>query len=368
MVATRGKLIAYAKNALIGLGIFGAAMLVCYLIHRPGNGSNSSSSAQLVFVLAVLLISRFTDGYIWGVTASVAAVFAVNYAFTYPYNTFNLTLSGYLLTFVTMLAISLIVSVMNTRIKTHEKMHIDAERERLRADLFRAVSHDLRTPLTSIVGSTGVILENDISPEKQRELINDVHTDAQWLLRMVENLLAVTRVSQNAQPLRLQTEVVEEVLADAVIKFGKHFNGIQVDMEQPDEILFADMEPILIGQVLTNLLENAAYHGEHTSRIIIRLSHANRFIKIEVADNGVGIPEARLPRIFSENDVSARRRGADSRRGMGIGLSVCMSIVRAHGGNMTACNNEYGGATFAFTLPEKEFEYGAEGTDIDNRG
>lgn len=357
------KLIAYIKNALIGLGIFGAAMLVCHLMHRPENGS---SSAQLVFVLAVLLISRFTDGYIWGVVASVAAVFAVNYAFTYPYNDFNLTLSGYLLTFVTMLAISLIVSVMNTRIKSHEKMRIDAERERLRADLFRAVSHDLRTPLTSIVGSTGVILENDISPEKQRELINDVHTDAQWLLRMVENLLAVTRVSQNAQPLRMQTEVVEEVLADAVIKFGKHFSGIQVKMEQPDDILFADMEPMLIGQVLTNLLENAAYHGEHTSRIIIRLSHANGLIKIEVVDDGVGIPEARLPRIFGENDVSAKRRGADSRRGMGIGLSVCMSIVKAHGGNMTAYNNEFGGATFAFTLPEKEFNYGAEGTDIDN--
>ncbi len=357
------KLIAYIKNALIGLGIFGAAMLVCHLMHRPENGS---SSAQLVFVLAVLLISRFTDGYIWGVVASVAAVFAVNYAFTYPYNDFNLTLSGYLLTFVTMLAISLIVSVMNTRIKSHEKMRIDAERERLRADLFRAVSHDLRTPLTSIVGSTGVILENDISPEKQRELINDVHTDAQWLLRMVENLLAVTRVSQNAQPLRMQTEVVEEVLADAVIKFGKHFSGIQVNMEQPDDILFADMEPMLIGQVLTNLLENAAYHGEHTSRIIIRLSHANGIIKIEVVDDGVGIPEARLPRIFGENDVSAKRRGADSRRGMGIGLSVCMSIVKAHGGNMTAYNNEFGGATFAFTLPEKEFDYGAEGTDIDN--
>lgn len=358
----RVKLIACIKNALIALGIFSAAMLICHLMHRL---ENDSSSAQLVFVLTVLLISRFTDGYIWGVLASIAAVLAVNYAFTYPYYDFNLTLSGYLLTFVTMLAISLIVSVMNTRIKSHEKMRIDAERERLRADLFRAVSHDLRTPLTSIVGSTGVILENDISPEKQRELITDVHTDAQWLLRMVENLLAVTR-AQNMQTLSMQTEVVEEVLADAVIKFGKHFSGIQVDMDQPDDILFADMEPMLIGQVLTNLLENAAYHGERTSRIMIRLSHANSVITIEVIDNGVGIPEERLPRIFSENDVSAQRRSADSRRGMGIGLSVCMSIVKAHGGNMTACNNEFGGATFAFTLPEKEFNYGAEGTDIDN--
>lgn len=353
----------YVRNALKTLLFIAIAILICTIMHQV---DPNAGNAHLVLVLAVLMISRFTEGYLWGVIASVIAVFVVNIMFTYPYFHFNLTISGYLLTFIINLAVSLIVSVMNTRIKQHESMRITAERERLRADLFRAVSHDLRTPLTSIIGSTSAVLENELSPDKQKELIGDVHTEAQWLLRMVENLLAVTRVSQNAKPLQLQTEVVEEVLAESIIKFRNHFSGINVEMNTPEEILFADMEPVLIGQVLTNILENAVYHGEHTDTIIINISCIDKMIHISVSDNGTGIPEEQLPHIFSENDVSAKRRGADARRGMGIGLSVCMSIVKAHGGNMTARNSPDGGAIFTFTLPEKEIDYGSEGTDIDN--
>jgi two-component system sensor histidine kinase KdpD len=271
----------------------------------------NAGNAHLVLVLAVLMVSRFTDGYLWGVFASLLACFIANYMFTYPYFHFNLTISGYLLSFIVNLSVSLIVSVMNTRIKQQENMRITAERERLRTDLFRAVSHDLRTPLTSIIGSTSAVLENELSHEKQLELISDVNTEAQWLLRMVENLLAVTRVSQNAQPLQLQTEVVEEVLADSVIKFRNHFANINVELETPDDVLFADIEPVLIGQVLTNILENAAYHGEHTDLIKISLTRSNGTIIISVSDNGVGIPPEQLANIFIENDVSARRRGAE---------------------------------------------------------
>lgn len=352
----------FLKNLLISLGFLLAASALCLLLRQI---DNATSGAQLVFVLAILLISRFTDGYIWGALASILSVIAVNYAFTYPYFRFNLSISGYLITFITMLAVSMLVSVLTSRIKRQEHLRLEAERERLRTDLLRAVSHDLRTPLTSIVGSTGAILENDLPPEKQRELIADTHTDAQWLLRMIENLLAITRVSTEAQPLRMETEVVEEVLADSVIKFGKHFPQVQVDMSMPDEILLADMEPMLIGQVVTNLLENAAYHGEHTSRIQLKLRRENGFVQVEVSDDGVGVPPELLPRIFSENAVSAHRRGADARRGMGIGLSVCMSIVKAHGGTMFAKNNPGGGATFGFSLPEKENVYGSSGTDPD---
>ena len=353
----------HVRDAGVTLVILGLAICICSILHQV---DQNAGNAHLVFVLSVLMISRFTTGYFWGVFASIIAGIAVNYIFTYPYFHFTLKISGYLLTFLVNLAVAIIVSVMNTRIKQQEAMRITAERERLRADLFRAVSHDLRTPMTSIIGATSAVLENELPPEEQKELIRDVNTEAQWLLRMVENLLAVTRVSQNAQPLQMQTEVVEEVLADAVIKFKKHFSDIEVTMETPDDILFADMEPVLIGQVLTNLLENAAYHGEHTTCIRIEITHSNGTIFVAVIDNGAGIPEAQLPHIFTENDVSARRRTADSRRGMGIGLSVCMSIVKAHGGTMTARNESGGGAVFTFTLPEKEIDYESEGTDIDS--
>ena len=353
----------YLKNLAIMLGILGAAVLVSLIMHQPDTGTNN---ATLILVLAVLLISRFTDGYKWGICASFLAVLLINYVFTYPYYHFNLTLSGYLLTFMVNLCISLIVSVLNTRIKKQENIRMTAEKERLRTDLFRAVSHDLRTPLTSIIGSTSVILENELEPMKQQELIKDVNTDAQWLLRMVENLLAVTRVSENSQPLKMQTEVVEEVISDAVIKFRKHFAGVEVIFNAPDEVYFADMEPVLISQVVTNLLENAVYHGEDATHIEIDIKGFENLISISVTDDGVGIPENRLQNIFTENDVSANRRGADSRRGMGIGLSVCMSIVKAHGGTMYTENCPAGGAKFTFTLPQKEIEYGSEGTYIDN--
>ena len=196
-----------------------------------------TANAQMLFLLAVLLIARFTDGYLWGVGASIVSVPLVNYMFTYPYFSFNLTISGYLLTFLTMLAVSLIVSVLTARIKQQEQIRLDAEREKLRANLLRAVSHDLRTPLTSIVGATGAILDNALPPEKQRELLADVNADAQWLLRMIENQLTITRIQGETAPLHMETEVVEDVLAEAAIKFQKHFPDIKVDMDLCDDCL-----------------------------------------------------------------------------------------------------------------------------------
>ena len=312
-----------------------------------------TANAQMLFLLAVLLIARFTDGYLWGVGASIVSVPLVNYMFTYPYFSFNLTISGYLLTFLTMLAVSLIVSVLTARIKQQEQIRLDAEREML-----RAVSHDLRTPLTSIVGATGAILDNALPPEKQRELLADVNADAQWLLRMIENQLTITRIQGETAPLHMETEVVEDVLAEAAIKFQKHFPDIKVDMDLCDDILLADMDAVLIEQVVLNMLENAVYHGKHTTRIRLSAERSGRFVLVTVSDDGAGIPRDRLPRLFQAMPESGR--SADAQKHMGIGLSVCLSIVRAHGGEMSATNNEQGGASISFTLPEKENEYAGQ--------
>ena len=224
--------------------------------------------------------------------------------------------------------------------------------------LLRAVSHDLRTPLTSIVGATGAILDNALPPEKQRELLADVNADAQWLLRMIENQLAITRIQGETAPLHTETEVVEDVLAEAAIKFQKHFPDIKVDMDLCDDILLADMDAVLIEQVVLNLLENAVYHGKHTTRVRLSAERSGRFVLVTVSDDGAGIPRDRLPRLFQAMPESGR--SADAQKHMGIGLSVCLSIVRAHGGEMSATNNEQGGASISFTLPEKENEYAGQ--------
>lgn len=349
----------HLRSAAITVCLLVAAVLVNLVVGgRLGNITGSSENTKMVFLLAVLLISRYTHGYIWGIISAVAAVPLDNFLFTYPYKAFNLSIAGYMLTFVTMLTVSLFVSVLTSRIREHQQLRLMAEREQMRANLLRAVSHDLRTPLTSIVGATDAILDNVLPAEKQRELLQDVNSDAQWLLRIIENLLAITRISGNASSLQTQTEVVEDVLADAVIKFQKHFKDVEVDMDMGEDVLLAEMDAVLVEQVVSNLMENAVYHGQHTSRIVIRAESCGGFVRITIADNGAGIPREKLAHLFSDTAGAETKTLSDSSKHMGIGLSVCKSIIKAHGGSMTAGNLKQGGASFSFTLPEKENEYG----------
>ena len=351
-----------AKNVLITLLFLGLATGVSLIVGgATGEIDGGSQNTQLVFLLAVLLISRYTSGYLWGIASAIVSVPLVNYMFTYPYFVFNLSISGYLLTFITMLTVSLFVSILTSRVQAQEQLRLEAEKEKLRANLLRAVSHDLRTPLTSIVGTTDAILDHELPVEKQRELLKDVNEDAQWLLRMIENLLAITRISGEAMPLHTDTEVVEDVLVEAIIKFQKHFPDTQVNIVLPDEILLAEMDAVLVEQVTLNLLENAIYHGIHTTQIKVSAVRDGQMVLITVADNGVGLSKDKIPHLFSGS--IGTNASADSHKHMGIGLSVCKSIIKAHGGTMFACNNEQGGASFSFTLPEKENDYGDQSSD-----
>lgn len=318
---------------------------------------------NMIFVLMVVLVARLTNGYLWGVLASFISVICVNYIFTYPYWKFNFTMTGYPLTFLTMLTVSIIVSTMTSQIKRQEQLRIETERETMRANLLRAVSHDLRTPLTSIVGSTSAILENDaVLTEQQRTtLLQSVRDEAQWLIRMVENLLSITRINDEKTQLHKELEVAEEVLASVAAKFQKRFPGIRLTMTVPDEPLFVPMDAILIEQVVINLLENAAYHG-HCSHITLLAEPEGDSAVFTVQDDGVGISEELLPKLFTGTISHSEGHMDDKRRNMGIGLSVCSSIVKAHSGTMTAYNAPQGGAVFRFTLPleklsEEELEY-----------
>lgn len=350
------------RDGVITLSLMLGATVISLMVGGWfGTQAGGSQNTQMVYLLAVLLISRFTRGYFWGLLSAVISVPLVNYMFTYPYFVFNISLSGYLLTFVTMLTVSIIVSILTSRLRQQEQLRLEAEKEKLRANLLRAVSHDLRTPLTSIVGNTGAILEQSLPMPKQRELLQDVNTDAQWLLRMMENLLTLTRTSGAEAPLHLETEVVEDVLSTAVSKFSKHFVQTEVVLDLPKEILLAEMDPVLIEQVVLNLLENAVYHGKHTSRIWIQASHNGETVSVSVSDNGAGIARDKLPVLFS--GALSCEESTDTHRHMGIGLSVCTSIVKAHGGRLSAQNNPSGGATFTFTLHEKEFNDGCQDFD-----
>ena len=177
------------------------------------------SVTPMVFVLGVFLIAWRTQGYFWGIVSSLASVMAVNYAFTYPYWAFNLIRPECLASAVVMLMVSIMTSTMTTQIKRQEQMKAEAEKERMRGNLLRAVSHDLRTPLTSIYGACSAMLENyDALPRQTHiKLLSDVCADAQWLVRMVENLLSVTRVDTSTVRLSKNDTVLEELI-DAVLE------------------------------------------------------------------------------------------------------------------------------------------------------
>lgn len=340
------------RNAGVTLGLLGATALIC----AGMNGiARSSAASSLIFVLCIHVVARLTNGYAWGIAASLAAVLLVNFVFTYPFMEFNFTIAGYPLTFVTMLTVSISTSALTTAVKKQERLRLEGEKVKMRADLLRSVSHDLRTPLTSIAGSASVLLDSPELPEdKRRELLGGIRDDSEWLIGMVENLLSITRVGGEGAQIQKMPEAVEEVVADAVRKFRKLYPELPVETEVPEEVLFVPMDAVLICQVLTNLLENAALHGRTTSRITVRVTSGAGRAKFVVEDDGGGMDAEALPLLFEDKPAGAAPVDSKGRHNMGIGLTVCRTIVKAHGGDMSAANRPGGGAVFWFELPLTE--------------
>ena len=263
------------RDLAIFCALFGSAVLLCILLHMA---SSSEGFAYSIFILTVLLISRFTTGYLFGTLAAVLSVVGTNYIFTYPYWAVNFTLSGYPLTFLTMLVVSLVTCTMTTKIKRQEDLRIEAAREKMRANLLRSVSHDIRTPLTSIIGSTSAMIENPDLPEEDRLLLlTDVRDDAQWLIRVVENLLSITRMGDTTTRLVKNPEPAEEILGAVTAKFRKRYPDVRIRVSVPEDLLFVPMDAVLISQVLSNLLENAVVHGGgHTTEIRLSVRREGR--------------------------------------------------------------------------------------------
>lgn len=333
------------------------ATSVCVIMRELNFGENYMAATQVIYVLATFMIARFTQGFLYGTFAAVAGVLLTNFIFTYPYWAFNFTLPGYPITILCALIVSITTSTMTARIKEQGQLQLEAEREKMRSNLLRAVSHDLRTPLTSILGASSAILENDsmLTAQERLTLLGEIHEDAEWLLGMVENLLTVTRVDGSVGVnLHKVPEAAEEVIAEAVAKFKKRFPERVIAASVPDELLMVPMDAMLIKQVILNLLENVAFHTPPGAKAKLTVSRQGAAARFCVSDNGIGIASERLEHIFDGMFQRDRADHADGHHGMGIGLSVCNSIVKAHGGVMEAHNAPGGGAEFTFWLPLEE--------------
>ena len=349
------------------------------LISHTGGENNSA----LVFVLAVVCISFFTTGYAYGITASIIGTFCIKYFFMIPYSAFSLSHTGYPVAMLSMVAISCIVCALTSRVKQqaieavrrekntktlyemNEKLNaekaaiqLQSARETIRGNILRAVSHDLRTPLTAISGAASVLLSSEdiLRSEKNASLANDIKADADALIVMVENLLSVTRIQDGTIPLKKREEMLEEVAGDAILTTRRRFPNCHVDLELSEDILYLPMEPMLIKQVMVNLLENAVRHSGSQSGILLNLFRQDEWAVVEVRDHGKGLPPEVCQAVQSGRPLSRDLNG-DSTRGMGIGLSVCQSIIKAHNGFFAAGNAPEGGAVIRFGLPMKESDH-----------
>lgn len=347
------------KNIIITCSGLAAATVFAFLLSFfvPENTGN----IVLIYILALVTIIRFTDGYLPGIISSVVAVVCVNYLFTYPYFELNFTLSGYPITFLEMFGVTLITTTMTTNMKEQarmiaekDKLLSETEKEKMRANLLRAVSHDLRTPLTSIIGASSSYLENNmlLDEEEKNTIVMHIKEDADWLLNMVENLLSVTRINNQSFRVKKTDESVEEIVSAAILRLKKRFPETAVNVTVPDEPLIIPMDAILIEQVLNNLLENAIMHAQSSKPVLCYVKDHLTYVSFHVKDFGIGIDEERLQNIFDGNSYIGNQE-SDSNKGMGIGLSICKTIIAAHNGTIGAQNHEQG-AEFYFTLPKDE--------------
>lgn len=238
----------------------------------------------------------------------------------------------------------------------HHELSIISEKEKTRANLLRAISHDLRTPLTSMIGASNTYLENSekLSTSEKFQLISHIKEDANWLLHMVENLLSVTRIHQDTAKVKKTYEPLEEVLAEAIALVKKRIPKAQIQVYAPTDFILVPMDPTLIEQVIINLLENAIKHSHTTEPIVLKaecFTEENKpsYVEIQVIDHGIGIDPNILPSIFSGTNTPLDE-SSDTSKGMRIGLSICQTIIKAHGGQITAQNLEQG-AVFTFRLP-----------------
>ena len=241
--------------------------------------------------------------------------------------------------------------------KGREEAAVLAKNEKLRANLLRSISHDLRTPLTSISGNADALLSNGdmLDAETRRSLLTDICDDADWLTRLVENLLSVTKIGDGSVSLSLSDQVVDDVIAEAMRHIDRGSAEHRITVDPGSEPILARMDARLVIQVIINLVNNAVKYTGAGSEISVTAEKSEGNAVIRVADNGTGIPDELKERVF-EMFYTGDNKVGDSRRSLGLGLPLCRSIAEAHGGRLELSDNPPHGCVFTFTLPLSEVD------------
>ena len=345
----------YIIDGLKMISILAGAFLLCFLLETK---FSAETVPPAVMAMAVFFVSRFTDGFVYGIIASLLSVLVLNFAFAFPYFAFNFSIPENIISAVIMLVITAMTSTITSQLKWQERVRAESINEKMRGNLLRAVSHDLRTPLTTIYGSSSAIVQNyeQLSEDQVVQLADGIREDARWLMGMVENILSITRIDNDGVKLVKTSTVLEELIDSVLTQFKKRYPDQKVNVSIPEEFTSIPMDAVLIEQVLMNLLENAVQHAKGMKTLELHVFVLGDKPVFEVLDDGCGIEKERMKGLFQDY-FSVKDAPVDNqKRSMGIGLAVCASIIKAHGGVITAENRKEGGCCIRFALGLEETE------------
>lgn len=324
------------------------------LLYRRCMPKPVCANIVMIFLFFVIVVSGLVNNCLYGIACSVFSLLWLRFLFP--------PRSGYPVMFFGIIPISVFVNTLTSHltaqagmIAEHRRQLEEAEKEKMRANLLRAVSHDLRTPLTAIIGSSTAYLENQsqLSEQEKTAIVKNICKDSHWMVNMVENLLTVTRIQGEDLTVSTDIESVEEVIGEALQKTKIRHPGCIIHTKIPDQFIMLPMDAVLIEQVTLNLLDNALRHSESLAPIELIVEDAPKYVFFTVRDYGRGIPEDILDRLFDGSGRAAPSSDAQGNRG--IGLVICETIIRAHHGTLTG-HNHGKGAEFTFTLPKEKKE------------
>jgi two-component system sensor histidine kinase KdpD len=289
------------------------------------------------------------------ILASVLSVAALDFFFVPPFFTFHVADLRHLITFAVMLLAGVSIAALSDRVRTQAgEVHaarLRAETEELRSSLLSSVSHDLRTPLAVITGSATTLLDEHVVLETaaRRDLLRTITEEAAWLERLVANVLEMSRLESGAARVEREWVPVEELVGTALTRLEHQLELREVHVRMPEAPWTVHVDPVLFGQVLVNVIDNAAKHTPPGSPIDIEAIGEADHVVIEVADRGPGIAPGSEERLFAKF-----QRSATSASGAGLGLAICRAIVRVHGGSIEAFARAGGGAVFRIRLAARD--------------
>ncbi len=338
------------RSTLKDVAILSAILSVCFILCLVIMYTlNETTLIPAVFILGVFLISIMTRNYTYGITSSLISIVAVNVAY-------NFNIPTNIILVAIMLLVAIVTCSFTTKVKMQETLKSERDRERMSANLLRAVSHDLRTPLTTIYGSGCALIDNynEFNEEQKKKILEGIKEDSLWLSRMVENLLSITKLGASNVKITKVDTVLDELIDSILVKFAKRYPHWKVDINIPEEFVVIPMDALLIEQVAINILENAVQHAEGMTKLTLKVTIVKDKAIFEIQDDGCGIPEEKIKKLFT--GVYLEQSGVSDRKknNAGIGLSVCASIIKAHGGEIKVHNLKGGGSVFRFTLHMEE--------------